>query len=46
MLLNSKSICDQLKHKYILAKFNTWPGLKSACLPVDSNIGVLFSKNL
>lgn len=42
MLLNSKSISDRLK--YVLAKFTTWPGLKSAYLPVESSTGVLFSK--
>lgn len=44
MLLNSKSIFDQFKHKYVLAKFTTWTGLKSAYFPVASNISILFNR--
>lgn len=39
MLLNSKSIYEWLK--YVLAKSATWPGLKCACFPVESNISDL-----
>lgn len=44
MFLNPKSICDRLKHKYVLGKITAWPGLKSACFPVESDISVQFSK--
>lgn len=44
MLLNSKGIFDQLKDKYGLQKFTTWPSLNSAYFPVESNISVLCSK--
>lgn len=42
--MHSKSIFNQLKHKYVLGKFTTWTGSQSACFPVESNISVVFIK--
>lgn len=41
MLLNSKSISDQLKHKYVLVKLARF---EICHFPMESNISVLFSK--